>query len=458
MNVIALDIPLLVIGLAVIVWQRIFGTPLSFQIWCQVVGTMWAQYSLVVSWSLARIVPFLAASMPVEYRLAHSVLYVPLVLIVIAGGLVGALFWPVPEGVAYAYGEGRVWVQIIIFGTLCLTTRAFGSVMLYQGAPQALWKGLVLLGIVHGLASLYQYAALLTGLPIIGISRAHNLVTEGQTADFAAFALDGFEVFRPGGLAGEPKTAAAVFGVVLLAGFAAGVPSVASRGWKILFQCAMVLSLVGFLGALSTSGYIGAALALMVFAIFGLVSIGSLLRVSIAGGLIIVGYELLTDAVQLPSLTRLLSDRTLERLAAGQIDGPVEVALQVLQSNFLISVFGTGIGGGTFYIEELLNIQLGYALTPNVGIVALTLEIGVLGFGLLMGPFAYIIIISNRSRVEAPPEHQWPYMFLIAVAIATMSMMLAGSGIPLGYPLAIGTALALGTISSQRVDAKPTAC
>ena len=113
-----------------------------------------------------------------------------------------------------------------------------------------------------------------------------------------------------------------------------------------------------------------------------------------------------------------------------------------MKNKIAILFFGTGIGGGTFYIEDFLNEVSGFAITPNVGIIALCLEEGLIGLFLLLAPFSWLIILLIIKMLNQDGSNgKWEMRFMLSLAISTMTFMLASSGIGLGFQLSIGSLL-----------------
>lgn len=441
METFTLDIPLLLTGLAALLWLRFRRSNEIFQVACQFVGTFWAQYSFGVSWSLGKLVPFLAASRSGKKRIKHASIFIPFVAYAVLGGSLAVLAWDIPERVDFAYGQGRFLLQTVILLTLAFTARAFAQAMTMPSGPQTMWKALVLMGLVHGVAFSYQYLASAFGLPYIGISRAHGQTLIEGTADFAAFRIAGMDILRPGGLAGEPKTVAVIFGIVLLPCLLAGRPVGLSRRWEIASSASVAMAAVGFVGAFSTSAFIGAALAYLLLIGIGMVRAK---RTFIVVGVFVatmVSIEGVLRWLELPGITELLRERTLDRLQGGErLDPPVAAALQLLSHDVRILFFGTGNGGGTFFVKEQLGVSdFEYAMTPNVGMVAMLLEFGVLGSLLLLLPAGYLFFLATaRMRRHSTEDGKWEVKFLLALSVTCFVLMLSGSGIALGYPLAIG--------------------
>lgn len=444
MNIIELDIPLLIIGLAALIWIRLYKPTYVFQVACQFVGTLWAQYSWGVSWSLGKLVPFLSASSPMGKHLRHGQLFLPFIVYTFVFGIASSFFWSIPNSVEFAYGHGRIFVQLVSFITLVLTAKAFAIAMSDERGVILMWKALMLLGLVHGIAFIYQYIAAQWGLPYIGISRAHGLTSESGVADFAAFAADGgMAILRPGGLAGEPKSAAVVFGIIILTGLISGLPQNISKSWEKLARISVVLSSICFVGTFATSGFIGFMVAYVLFWPLGIVRLSSAIKMLSIVMIIIFGYGYLSSVLGLPGLMDLMTLRTTDRLSGGaEMDPPVAAAIEILSQDWLVLFFGTGIGGGSFYIMEFIGQIFEYALSPNIGFIALLLEFGLIGGSLMLLPFTGLIILLVR-KMHSPNSFAaiWNIRFLLVLGLSTMILILAGSGIALGFPLAIGSIL-----------------
>ena len=445
MNVIALDIPLLIGGLVALFWVRLFRPAYVFQIACQFVSTFWAQYSWGVSWSLGKLVPILAGTTVSGRPLRHGKLFLPFAVYVAVGGLLSAIFWKIPVGVEFAYGEGRSFVQLVNFAALVFATIAFAQAVSDEEGVVLMWKALVLLGLVHGLASVYQYVASLSGLPLIGISRAHGLTFEpGAAGDLAAFeAGGGITILRPGGLAGEPKTVAIVFGLVLLSGAAIQLPSIVTKWWRILARVSILLSLIGLVGAFSTSVFVGLTAAYLLLIASRMISLSRAISIflTLAGCVLLADYSL--HWLGLPDLERLLTLRTLDRLSnSAELDPVVQAAVSAMLQNPILFLFGTGNGGGSFRIMEVLGQRFELSLAPSIGLVDLLLEFGLLGTALLLTPFFVLtLLVVRKARFRKDLLNTWPLVFLAVVGISAMALMLTGAGIPLGYPLAVGSIL-----------------
>lgn len=451
MNAITFDTPLLFGSLLWLLWLRLFAPAYRFQLSSQLVGTLWAQYPFMLSWSLAKLVPILSATTWYPRRIRGASLFMPFIVYTIAGGLVSSFFWNVPSYVSYLYGEGRLWVQFVTFLSLVLCTRAYAAALLSPEAPLLMWKVIVSIGIIHGLAFLYQYLAAYVDLPLIGISRAHGLTLDGAAGDLAAYSVGGIDILRPGGLAGEPKTVAVLFGVVLVMSIVCGNPIKQDKKWNLLYKTSIALSGSCFVAAFSTSAYVGLLASVVGLVALGFVRFSGYVKIVVIALLSIGIVEFVLAYKDLPTLTELFSLRFYDRIInvqKGAMDPPVEAALQVLTTNPLVLLFGTGIGGGTFYLQDYLKTQFEYAFAPNIGGVHLLLEHGLIGTLLFLGPVFLLLVKVRLMMVSDRYVVPWEWKFIFGLSVSSMMFMLSGSGIAMGYPLAIGSLL--GIVNIQR--------
>ena len=452
MNAIEIDIPLLIGGLLALIWIRFRKPVYFFQVACQFVGTLWGQYSLGISWSLAKLVPFLAITTVDKIQIPNSRMFLPFMAYTIFCGLLFSMFWNIPDGVSFGYGYGRIWIQLATFIPLAFTARAFAGAMTQKKGVLLMWKALMLLGIAHGIAFLYQYAASSFGLPYIGISRAHGLSMESG-GDVAAFAIEGGQVIlRPGGLAGEPKSVAVIFGIILLTGLIAGKPQNISKQWLTIASISMLLSLIGFVGAFSTSCFIAFISVYVALVSLRLVRFSSMILSIPLLAILIVGSNYILSILDLPTLIDLISIRTVERLGDDfAMDGPVEIAIQIMSQEPLVLFFGTGIGGGSFRIMEFMREVFKYAYSPNIGLIALLFELGLVGTLLLLLPYSFLVILVARKIHSCNfSDDKWSLKFLLILSLSTMIFILSGTGIALGYSLAVGSILSASQFLSLK--------
>jgi len=433
-SVVALDLPLLVVGCLVLLVARMRCSATTFQAYCQMVGTIAAQIPSVVSISLARIVPFASATalepVPNPYVrrfvifVAYCCLLTPL----------RAVTWQIPGDVALFFGDLRAVVQLVVLISLAACTVGVARALMTPQGPAIFRTLLAVTAVVHGLASLYQYVAFESGLTLIGISRMGQ-----DTADFAAFDSPLGVVVRPGGLSGEPKTVAAFFGMFLLTILFAPRPANATRAQKMLEIGAAVLSAIGFVLAFSTSAFIGAGVALCVLMALGVVRTKTTVRLGIIGAATILVWQSLT-AISMADLQQLLDMRLAGRLTGGGVlDTPVEASLLAMRDNPWIAIFGVGLGGSSFLTMQFIGMGYEYAYAPNIALILLLVETGVVGTLLLLAPWAHMVLQCRTQFHRGDPD----VPFLLVLTVSAMLLQLSGSGIALGFPLAIGAACAL---------------
>lgn len=436
MNVITFDIPLLVAGLLLLVWAKVFRSEQYFQILCQFVATFAAQYSLGVSWSLGRLVPILSAVSLSAKRSVGLKAYLPFVSYVFLSSLIGSLFWSIPPSVHFWYGDGRVFLQLFNFAVLAGSCIALASAISQKGGPRLLVTFLQIAAVIHGLASVYQLLAANLGLPLIGISRSHGLTVDDTAGDVALFmSQSGAAMFRPGGLMGEPKSVAVLFGMVLLHGIFVRSDGERSRAERALRVVSIALSAIGFLAAFSTSAFFGFGCA---FALC-LVYVGSrhdrtktIIRIVLVAATALAGWYAFYDGSG-DGLRDVLFQRSIERLDA-EMDPPVEASVNKMIESPLVAIFGVGLGGSSFIVMEFLGEAFDYAYAPNVGFILLLVEAGFVGTALFLGVFALQVL---RVGLSSLVKYDNEVRSLFVIAVSMMLLCLAGSGIPLGFPLAV---------------------
>jgi hypothetical protein len=441
-----LDIPVVfVLSVAMLYVLLHFGHG-RFIASCFAASTFGAVFTAGVTLSVGRIVPILMVPMALRKGNAGLLMYAPFVVYAVAVTLWSSLFWKIPDEVAFAYGEGRVYVQLFNFLILVLATRALTLALQEQNAVPFLWRAFAIAVLVHGLASLYQALAGTTGWPLIGISRPFGASGNIDGLDVAAFATKaGDLILRPGGLAGEPKTAAIIFGIYIAA-YACGGWRIEVKRWaRSLAFATLIVSFGGFTLAFSTSALIGLPLALIATSILlrgsGAIrapviwAVGLLCAILVFGALFDIGSTDLFELVQL---------RTTDRLIDSELDAPVEASLAAMNDNLAIALFGDGLGGSSFITMAFLNQAFELSYAPNVGIVLFLVEIGVFGTLLLLGPLCWTIALAAfRVRHNKSPSAE----VLLAASIGATILSLTSSGTALGIPFAVASAAIAGQIS-----------
>lgn len=436
MNVITFDIPLLIAGFLLLGWAKLFRTDQYFQILCQFVATFAAQYSFGVSWSLARLVPIVAATSVLGKNSLGLKIYLPFIIYMIISSIIGSFFWNIPPNVQYWYGDGRVYVQLFNFLILAAVTITLTNAIFQQGGVRLLIYFLQLAALIHGLASLYQIAAGAFNWPLLGISRGHGLTIDGGAGDVAAFlSTSGNEVLRPGGLMGEPKSAAVLFGIIVLFHIFRQKKIVTNFWENILGTSAFVLSIVGFLAAFSTSAIFGFVCSLAMFMIFfasGIDWVKILLRISFILAIMFIGWYMLYGG-GLSDFRDIILERSIDRID-NELDPPVQASINKMMDNFLVALLGVGLGGSSFVVMEYLKDNFNYAFAPNIGFILILIEMGIIGSVLFLGVFfRQVSLIGLSSLVKIDSEVR----DLLIIGVSTMLLCLAGSGIPMGFPLAV---------------------
>lgn len=450
------DLPLLIVGLIAMIVGRFVLRPVYYHAMCQFISTVWAQYSWFFVISLARLAPIFAATNVPAGKSNLLNYFVPFFVYVMLFGVIASLFWEIPADVAFIYGPGRFFIQAIVFVSLGYSAKAFLNLVRDHDATIIFWKMFCLTVIVHGLASVYQYIASALGLPLLAVSRSFDQTLEVGLGDIAAFATEaGDIILRPGGLAGEPKTVAALFATYLLAQVLVGAPAGLSRSWRALSVSSTVLCTIGFVGAFSTSAIIG--LLVSVSLVIGMFWFRLRAQVGlIVGllGLILSGIAIVLSSQQLfssESIISLLTFRTVGRFDNFELDPPVQAAIEFLSASPLALLFGTGIGGGSFEIQRILNYQTALSLAPNIGFVLLILEVGLVGTLMLLVPFFSLFFRVRKFLLSADSKQisdyeRWEISFLLLLGLSALMQMLGGSGFAMGYPIAVGSVVGAAEI------------
>jgi hypothetical protein len=450
MSVIVLDTPLLILSVFFLIWLRFKFNLNKYQALCLFISSFWAQYSFIISWSIAKITPMFSASFQAKSKLNLGLWFLPFVSFVLFSTFISFfLFWKIPNSATYFYGEGRIWIQLLTFISLVFSTKSISDSVNNFKDTIVIWKAWVLIVLIQGLGFLYQYLAFFFRLPLIGISRAHGLTFEGLQGDVAALTINGNDILRPGGFAGEPKTVAIFFAVYIFIYVFVKTPLYLSKNWILLSRICFVLSIIGLIGSFSTSIYIAFIFLLLILSVFKFKEFSRFLKIIIGLYFIYILTDIILFYLDLPSTVELFSLRVSQRLLEEDLDPPVEAALKILFSDIRILIFGTGYGGGTFFIQEFLGENFDFALTPNVGFVALFLEIGILGLLLLLLPYCYFLSKAYMRLKLFDYNNKWAIKFLLITSISTLFFMFFSSGIALGYPISFGLLLGSFNVSSN---------
>jgi hypothetical protein len=448
-----LDLPVAIAVAAFLIFVLLRRGKRAFVLACHAASTFGAQFSAFVTISLVRVLPIAIAPFGLRRGSAGLSAFGPFAVYSLVVTALGSFSWEIPRGIAFFYGDGRVYVQLFNLAMLILATRATAFALSDKDAVKLLWRYLTVVMLIHGIASLYQLIAVFVGLPAIGISRPFNLTAGDSEGDVAAFATStGMIIARPGGLAGEPKGMAAMYGAYIASYLFGGRALLEEWRERVLMRATLSLSLIGFLAAFSTSAIIGGAVAIVVCTF--LLGTGRIRSAFVyVPALAALGITVWLDLthVQLQDFGSVFQARTTGRLEEGAMDPPVEASIQAFLQNPLIGAFGTGMGGSSFIVMKYLHETFQYAYAPNIGIVLLLVELGTVGTVLLLFPIAQLLW---RASALSKATSDATVGALVALSLSTMIFCLTGSGNPLGIPLAIAAAVGALAISAKAYNEK----
>lgn len=403
--------------------------------------TFGAQFSFVVNWTFGKVLPIFAIPYALRRGRTGLGIFSLFIVYVFFNTLIQSAFWNIPMGVKFPYGEGRFIVQLFNIGMLVIMTRATVFALSDHSQIRVFWKIFTYALLAHGLASLYQLIAGSFGLPLLGISRPFDLAAAGQMADVARFGTDsGQLVYRPGGLAGEPKGMAVLYAVYMTGFLFGGSSLYLGRREVLLSRAVFLLALLGFIAAFSTSAFLGIVpVALICLHVWGVGKFSRIVFFLLVFLVVSIPLWAMVSSISLDYFAEIMEMRTTGRLSDDDIDPPIAASLQELSRNPLVAMFGTGAGGSSFLIMRYLNEAFDYAYAPNVGFVLILVEHGVVGLLLLVVPYGVMFMkAAKRSRCLREPS----VGLLCAMSISTFVLCLVGSGYPFGYPLAIAAVAA----------------
>lgn len=405
-------------------------------------ATFGVQFSFIVNWSAGKVLPILA--LPYALRKGKTGLGVFSVFCayVIVNTLIQSFFWDIPAGVHFAYGQGRFLVQLFNFSMTAMLARATVLALTDSSQVQAFWKIFTYAMLAHGLASLYQLAAGRLGLPLLGISRPFEQVMADRVADVAMFGTESRQtVYRPGGLAGEPKGVAVLYAIYMTGYLFGGSALALGRRNLLVSRAVFMLSLLGFIAAFSTSAFIGIVpVAFFCLSIWGVKKFSKTAFYLLLFLAIAIPLWAIVSSLSLDDFSRIIELRTVGRFEGGEeVDPSVVASIDEILAHPLVMLLGTGAGGSSFVIMKYLNQAFDYAYAPNVGIVLIIVEYGLIGMLLLFVPYAMVLLkAAERSKRSKDPN----IMLLCAISISTFMLCLTGSGYEFGFPLAIASAAA----------------
>jgi hypothetical protein len=449
MRVLELDLLLFSTVVPMLIWARFWQPPHVYQGLCLSASTFWAQFSVGISWNLPKLAPIAAIfGRSARGPKLHGA-FVGFLVLSCVWTLLYSPFWNIPSGVDPFYGEYRAYVQIALLIITALASASFARAHSTAEQVFVFWVVLTTTVVVHSLFSFYQFLAWELGLPLIGISRAHNQTLDLGVADIAAFVVDSGEaVIRPSGLAGEPKTAAVLYGMYAASSLFAGLPRSDNRAVQLIGPVATVFSIISFILAFSTSAIVGFLTALLLCTIYfrNTVRLRRTLLVITGLGMTVLLMKLAGQTGGV-GLGELITQRTLDRFDADFLDPPVEAALAELATNPIVLFLGTGQGGSSFVVMNYWGDAYRFAYSPNIGLILLLVEAGLIGVLLLVIPY---FRLARQISLRLNPSsylHDWAVRFMFALSLASFAICLAGSGIGLGPMIAFGGLLVARKLS-----------
>lgn len=366
--------------------------------------------------------------------------------------MIGMIFWPYEAMTSLTplHGYLRGLIQIINWGII---VGVAWQIALVSSTPEGfakLARIVILAGVAISLYGIYQYVANKIGLPVVGIRRPSQFglgVVEGEGS--AAYVLGGERIFRVGSLVGEPKGlgAAIVFWLSLYWAYA-----IMSRGRDYLHKGIALLFIVVLWLTASTSAWIGVLVGATVIAwvhlnhkirLKRIIGITDIVVISIGVSLLAIAnapalFNLLT------SVTEVWQERMVTRLNDPLTDLAVDTAIKILSENSLMVLFGTGIGGMSFYIAEYIGGIQQLILFPNIGFIGIISDIGILGLGLLIVTHFGGIreVLSNVKHRVKTDINQAKYSVVVATVGLIVLLQCMSFGMNWLYSVAFGFLIA----------------
>lgn len=329
---------------------------------------------------------FLWATVEGRPRFSRHILSLFLVYIVVIT-FIGSFFWPIEAmaGVTEVYSYLRGPVQILTWLIMLGSAWQIAIALSQKGAFDNIRKFIITIGVLHSLYAIYQVVAYYTGLPLTGLRRAAMGVTmdlDGEQLAMTSYA--NIDIFRATSLVGEPKSFGAIslIWITLILTLYLEKKSDSKLAWT------LILSLVALGLTYSSSAWVGLLIAFVIylrFSGFRFVKMLSACLILVAGFAVIFSLDLLplsgTDVLNI------ISERSTQRWGGSTSevlqDLPEVEAIEVLKKHPEMAIFGTGLGGMSFYIAQNLGGGQSIILFPNTGVLAFLCDIGIVGIGLL---------------------------------------------------------------------------
>lgn len=368
-------------------------------------------FELGVTWTPWKLLLLIYwAALPAQYAMRHEVkrsLSLPpgfsryVIAIVISTLLVYAFGHTSEVGdfVGFRDPTTRPFVQLI---SLFLRMSAVLAIVTLVQTPTALYRllnGVIAASTLVASYGIYQVIGYYMDWPIMGISRAQELMT-GQ---FGIFSIGDIDFFRLGSYVGEPKEAAkflATSTVILI-----GLRVLGIKGCSRWFTSYWILGLhvIALILTFSTSSFFAIGICSPVLGFLWLVlvrkfKVRSFLTCTVV---IVIAMCILSNVVGEGITKDIYEARVTGRI--GSIDSPEKGALQFLQDEPEYLLVGVGLGNASFYLRPYFNPQYAQTLTVSLSsfYLEMLLEGGIVGLAMLLLLIGGWLIRSLRVLIEA---------------------------------------------------------
>ena len=429
MTGISISVPLLIIGLGLCFWFFLFDKT-KFTAAAIFIALTAGFAVLGISLRLDKLVPILIILSQLTFRAkqGHIILFLFLSYTFV-NGVIQYNYWMVPSNLNYFYGEFRWLVQfsqylITIFLSTIITFRFSDELSRHR-----LTHFLIIFTFISVAAVLYQYLALFLGLPQIGLTRTTGSV------QVASFSSHGSRIFRPGGIIGEPKALAAtmqlylvpwIFGCLGFSGFKKA--TINYLGYASLLIFILTFSTTGYVTFIVTTCVVGLVSGKVKIKRKNLTRFLMFLSVLVLGLSILGKWDIVFD---------LFRARFTERISgfSQQVEDLDQLALSIWYESWNSIFFGLGPGGVSFPMIEILMPSFDYALAPNLGLISILCDVGLLGLLLLLVPlFLPILRIKgewHRLSYNNRAVRMMGITFLLLWLIGSSSLIYMGIGVGL---------------------------
>lgn len=387
------------------------------------------ELSSIMSVSLRKFVPFFA------YVTFITMLLFPI--------------WPNTDAMrGFLYGPGRILsVMTTLTVGLALMITFYNETRTDRGLQLMLrctfW---MVVGVsLHGI---YQWIAMRSGLPAIGMSRAF-----GGLSSTATFRHEGESVYRAFSVVGEPK----------------GLASTASLGMLLLFFSpahilmgkfswmkipAIIIMLTAFILTFSTAGFLILPMG-FVACLFFLVrskqcNFGSMAIVALLVPLLLpFAFSYIQDTDS--DFQSMFESRTVDRLEKSGILTPIDQAvLELWQDDPALLVTGCGRGGHSFFIRRYTDAYPGYIIYAR-GALGLTADYGLIGMSMLFYAFAFLLF-KYVNRVRLAPFNPLCAPAIVFVVHMVVRSMTSSQYYSIWAAMGVVAALHLRTLMNTEIE------